>query len=423
MASFSFGAGNLAKLLSIPLYVAGRLATLVIPRSRDEWVFGSAVGIGDGALALWKPVTADGHPAVWLVSNARQARDAAARGIPHVPLRSVRGFWRTARARVIVVTHGFGDAHRYAQGGAFVVQLWHGIPLKRIGLDSPETSRAPEVLRRVPGVSRLLAMLYRRAARRIRVLPAASHLVRGRLESAFGLPDECVPVTGEPRVDVLSRGSEEERRAAARAAIAAATGPIAQAARLVLYAPTWRDGEADPAIPSAAEWSAIVELLERHDAVLLVRSHPLGAGEYAPPAPTERVRSLGSGLVPDVTPLLPGLDALVTDYSSLAFDSSLVPLPVVFLAPDVEAYGDRRGFYGRFEDVAGPDTAATWTDAVRQLDEVLGDEAVRAERLARARALDARVHAFHDGGNARRVYRAILSGLGAAAPGSTKGPE
>ena len=43
----------------------------------------------------------------------------------------------------------------------------------------------------------------------------------------------------------------------------------------------------------------------------------------------------------------------MTDYSSLAFDAALVPLPVVFLAPDVDAYARTRGFYGSYADVAG----------------------------------------------------------------------
>lgn len=413
MASFSFGAGNARKLATVPLYAAGRMLTLLVPRSRDEWVFGCGAGIGDGALALWEVAVADGCTAVWLVGSDREATDAAARGIPTVPKSSLRGLWRTARARVVVVTHGFGDVNRYAVSGAFVVQLWHGIPLKRIGLDSSETLRVPGALARLR-LGRLvrgaLRVMFRGAARRIRILPAASHAVRGRLESAFALPDACVPVTGEPRVDVLSAGTPAARRDAARAEIARLCGAVGSGQRLVLYAPTWRDGAPDPAVPSVAEWEALTAALERHDAILLVRSHPLGAGEYVPPLPTDRVRSLGSELAADVTPLLPGADVLVTDYSSLTFDSALVPLPVVFLAPDVEAYGRRRGFYGRYADVAGHDWATDWAAAVAQLDGVLGDDAERERRLDRSRALSTRVHAFRDGRNAERVYRAILAG-------------
>ncbi|HEX5727799.1 CDP-glycerol glycerophosphotransferase family protein [Microbacterium sp.] len=419
MASFSFGAGNARQLASIPLYALGRLGTLLIPRRPGTWVFGCGVGIGDGALALWDVVVAEGHPAIWLVGSAREERDAASRGIPSVRKGSIRGFWCTARAGIVVVTHGFGDVNRYAVSGAYIVQLWHGIPLKRIGLDSPETVRSGIL----PGsrlVRAAIARMYRSAARRIDLLPAASHLVRGRLESAFGLPDSHVPVSGEPRVDVLSRGTADTRRSQARAAIEAATRPMGAAARLVLYAPTWRDGAPDPAVPTAEEWTAIVDVLARHDAVLLVRSHPLGAGDYSPPFQTERVLGLGSDAVIDVTPLLPALEALVTDYSSLAFDAALVPVPVVFLAPDVDAYGRSRGFYGAYADVAGEGWARDWREAAAQLDSLLGDENARAARVKQAERLSERVHAFRDGKNTGRVYRAILAGSSATKPrGST----
>jgi CDP-glycerol glycerophosphotransferase len=409
VASFSFGAGNAAKILRIPLYAAGRILTLVTPRTRDEWVFGCGGGIGDGALSLWK-VAAESHvKALWLVENDRDAADARALGIPTVDKHSLQGLWRTARARVIVITHGFGDVNRYAISGGFVVQLWHGIPLKRIGLDSPETLRPPSIVRGafLRGVARrLLGFMYRSASRRIDVLPAASHLVRGRLQSAFGLRDAAVPVTGEPRVDVLSAGEPAERRRAARELIAEVTGaPLDDGARVLLYAPTWRDGDVDPAIPDAEASALIAALLEEQDAVLLIRSHPLGAGAYDIASP--RVRMIGSDRLRDITPALSALDVLVTDYSSLAYDSSLVPMPVVYLAPDVDEYARSRGFYGRYEDVAGDDWARTWPEAVDQLRQVLLDPAERERRLERARATDAHVHAFSDGESTRRIFEVI----------------
>ncbi|WES65076.1 CDP-glycerol glycerophosphotransferase family protein [Microbacter sp. GSS18] len=413
MASFSFGAGNARQLAALPLQLAGRLATALIPRSRDQWVFGCAVGIADGALALWRVADGEGVPAVWLVASVRERAEAERLGIPAVARDSLRGWWRTARARVVVVTHGFGDANRYGVWGAFVVQLWHGIPLKRIGLDSPATLRLPAALQRMLGPERaaaLVRVMYRSSARRIRLLPAASHLVRGRLESAFGLADSRVPVTGEPRVDVLSQGGAAERRDEARAGVEAAVGPLGEGTRVVLYAPTWRDGDADPAVPHAGEWREIEEMLERRDAVLLVRSHPLGAGDYRPPAPTGRIREIGSDAVPDITPLLPALDALVTDYSSIVFDAALVPVPAVFLAPDEAEYARTRGFYGAYGDVA-EQVATTWTDTCAQLDAVLGDADEHARRIERARRLSARVHAYRDGGSARRVYGAIQARL------------
>lgn len=405
MASFSFGTGNAAKLLRIPLYAVGRIAALVIPRS-DRWVFGCGAGIGDGALALYRVAEQEGHRVLWLARSTRDADDAKALGIRTVPRDGLRGWWATIRAGVVVVTHGLGDVNRYGSSDAFVVQLWHGIPLKRIGLDSPVTA---QVLPGVPGavlLRRLLTVLYRRAAQRIQVLPAASHRARGRLESAFGLDDDRVVVTGEPRVDVLSQGTREQRRQNA-ATLLTRTGPLLADQRVLLYAPTWRDGAADPAIPTAAQWVEIVRLLEKHDAILFIRSHPLGEGAYSPPWSSGRVRMLNSDLLADVTPALPRVDVLITDYSSMAYDVGLLAMPVVYLAPDAEQYARERGFYGRYSDVAGDDSATDWETALAQLDAVLSDDAVRAERSERSAELSAHMHAHRDGRNARRVYQAI----------------
>lgn len=405
MASFSFGSGNAAKLLRMPLYVAGRLGTILVPRG-TRWVFGCGAGIGDGALALQRLVAGDGHDTLWLTSSDREDRDAAALGIRTVRKSGLRGWWATARAGVVVVTHGLGDANRYAISGAFVVQLWHGIPLKRIGLDSPATTQVPEVPG-APFLRRLVGILYRSAAQRIRVLPAASHRSRGRLESAFALGDDRVVVTGEPRVDVLSAGAADERRAAASDLLADAVGPLPERTRTILYAPTWRDGAADPAVPSAAQWVEIIRVLEQSDAVLLIRSHPLGEGAYAPPLPSGRVRSLGASSLPDVTAALPAVDVLITDYSSLAYDVGLLAIPVLYLAPDAEEYARTRGFYGRFEDVAGDDAAADWDALLAQLSSLLDDDGVFAARSRRSATLSAEMHAFRDGGNTRRVYETI----------------
>ncbi|MEV7631334.1 CDP-glycerol glycerophosphotransferase family protein [Microbacterium sp. NPDC089318] len=405
MASFSFGSGNAAKLLRIPLYAAGRIAALLIPRG-DRWVFGCGAGVGDGALALYRVAEKEGHRVLWLAGSPRDAEDARAHGIRTVPRDGLRGWWATIRAGVVVVTHGLGDVNRYGSSDAFVVQLWHGIPLKRIGLDSPITAQVPAGVPGAAVLRRLLTVLYRTAAQRIQVMPAASHRSRGRLESAFGLGEDRVVVTGEPRVDVLSEGTVEQRRATA-AKLLTRTGPLLARQRVLLYAPTWRDGAPDPAVPTAAQWVDVVRLLEKHDAILFIRSHPLGEGAYAPPWSSGRVRMLSSELLADVTPALPRVDVLITDYSSMAYDVGLVAMPVVYLAPDAERYARERGFYGRYADVAGDDSAADWETVLEQLDAVLSDDSVRAERSARSAELSAHMHAHRDGQNARRVYQAI----------------
>ena len=378
MASFTFGAGNARKLLGLPLYACSALISLVVPRSDRLWVFGSGIGLGEGALPLFRRAgerLGESTRLVWLARSAAELEEARTLGFDSIRKDGWRGFWTTMRARVIVVTHGFGDVNRYGVRGGFVVQLWHGLPFKHLHLDSPSTYSV-SFLPDVGVVRRMLAFGYRRAGRGLSLFPVASERVKPSIVSGFGIDPDNVVVTGDPRDDVLLAGDESTRRADARARLDQAVPDLPSSARVVLFAPTWRDGGSDPTVPTASEWDAIVAWLEQHDAVLLVRTHPLGRGSYADgPARSDRVRLLGPDLLRDVNPVLWAVDAVVTDYSSIVFDFALVGRPVVFYAPDLADYASMRGYYVPFEEFTGGRAVTTWTDALERLGEALREDA------------------------------------------------
>ncbi len=417
MASFTFRSGNARKVLSLPLYALGALASLAAPRDDRLWVFGCGIGLAEGALPLYRHarrVLPPGHRLVWLASTPAERDEARAHGVRSELKSGWRGFRLTLRARTAIVTHGFGDVNRFGLRGAFVVQLWHGIPLKRLHLDSPEVMNVSFL----PGIAPVRALLrsaYRRAGRQIDLFPVASRIAGERIRSAFGLRPGVVRVTGDPRDDVLLAGEPRQRRARARARVEKATGAPLGDARVVLYAPTWRDGDTDPGIPDPAEWGAIARWLEQHDAVLLVRPHPLGAGDYARgPATSDRIRDLGPRLLRDVMAALPAVDALVTDYSSIAFDFALLERPIVFFAPDAEAYAARRGLYESYERFSGGGGVRRWHEVLARLDGALSGTDPRA--AAAATELGRRYHEFRDGHNTERVLAALLDALGEHAP-------
>ena len=410
---FTFAAGNAKKLLALPGYALGALASILVPRRRDLWVFGSGPGVGEGALALYRAARAGdpGRPMLWLARDDYDLAAARALGISAVLKSSARGFWSTLRARVVVVTHGFGDANRYGIRGAFVVQLWHGIPLKLINLDSPATLRT-RLLPDSTLVRRMLRLMYRTAARSIDLLPAASDVSAERLRTAFDLDDRRVVVTGDPRDDVMVAGTEAGRSAAARALVFGGLGRTSSEQRILLYAPTWRDGDVDPGIPSAGEWRQIADYLDATDSMLLVRPHPHGVGDYAAgPAVSPRIALFDSRLCTDITPALPAVDVLVTDYSSIAFDFALTGRPIVFLAADVERYSQSRGLYVPYESFSGGAEVASWPRVLELLRGIDTDPAAREHAVRHSESLAATHHAFRDGGNTARVYVQITTRL------------
>ncbi len=410
----TFAAGNLRKVLGLPLAVLGEVATKVVPRSPGRWAVGSAFGVADGAAAVVAEATRRATPpaVTWLAGQAAEVAAARAAGVDAVARDSWRGWWATARAEVVLVTHGFGDVNRYAVSGAHVVQLWHGTPLKRLHLDSPAALRLP-VLSGWRPARRGMAALYRRGTSRIGLLPVGSAAVVPAMSSAFALPAGRVRPLGEPRTDVLFLGSLAERAASARARLERSTGDLGNR-RVVLFAPTWRDGAPDPGIPSGPQWRLIDDWCARTGSVLVVRPHPLSVGDYSHRSPHVVLHDPREN--PEVIPVLQAVDVLVTDYSSTLVDFAVTGRPIVFFAPDLESYTVSRGLYRPYAEISGGSVQRTWAEVLDRIQDVSEPGPERDRAVAHSAHLTATYHQHTDGGSAGRVVDTILGRGSAAVP-------
>lgn len=402
---FQFASGNIAKVLALPKYVLSWVLAFFVPRLAHQWAFGSGIGVGEGALALARELRRQQPEAtiVWLVDNEREAELAAAESFTPVMRHSRHGYWATLRSATLVVTHGLGDVNRFGIFGGTVIQLWHGAPLKRIHLDSPVTT---QVSGPAP-VRALLRRMYARGAHQVAIYVAGSIDAAERLRSAFRVDPGKVQVLGDPRDDLLAQQRTDAVLAAeARSEVERLLG-TKFTGELVLYAPTWRDGAGDPSIPTAAELDALRATLAQRNAHLVIRSHPLGAGSYDH-AVGEQIHLLGSDLVRDITPLLGAFDSVITDYSSIAVDFSLLERPIVWFATDLADYVATRGLYEPLEVTSGGAIERDWHAVAARLSSVLDPQsAERREALRRSRALAQRFHAHPEGGAAGRVLSAI----------------
>lgn len=408
--SFTFRSGNVYKLLLIPVYLCGLFISWCVPRSKLRWVFGSGAGFGEGAVILAKHVQLVNPEAdiSWLAGDFQEAQLAEAAGFNAVPRSTVKGFWYTLRANYLVVTHGLGDVNRFGVFGGTIINLWHGTPLKRLHLDSPVTTGLGGA--RIFG--QILQHMYRLGAGNVSLYVAGSVPAAERLRSAFRVEPGKVKVLGDPRLDTLSQQLVDPAlRLAAREKLCSLLElpTVNSGEAIVLYAPTWRDGDNDPAVPTEAEAEHINDWAERAKVTVVFRTHPLGVGDYEP-ATGPRVRLLNPHTVKDLTPLLAGFDALITDYSSVAVDFSLTENPIVWFAPDLETYVSTRGLYEPLHATAEGLVHVDWQTTLEMLERVLtpASGARHASRL-RSRRLANRFHAFPEGGAAARVCEAIYS--------------
>jgi CDP-glycerol glycerophosphotransferase (TagB/SpsB family) len=323
---------------------------------------------------------------VWLVEDPAAAPTNL--GVRFVGTRSLAGIVAFWRARVVVHTHGIFGAHRCSRQKRFV-NLWHGMPVKRLPADS-------EVGRNQTDVTIATSEVH------------ASHLAE-----TWGLRDDQVRVTGLPRNDVLVRP---------RPAPSPWLAERLRGRPHVLWLPTFRSTVIGPQLTDGVDLGTETQFagadLATVDALMgdlglhcTIKPHPLAA----PPAAVDlpNVSVLGEGDLARVGhtlyELLATADVLVTDHSSVWIDHLLTGRPVVFAVSDLDEYAAGRGYY--FDDLVDllPGPVVRDVDGLREALAALagGDDPWQARREA-ARALH---HRHVDDGSAARVAAVVLEQL------------
>src|SRR5579885_808128 len=114
--------------------------TFLVPRRRTLWVFGSWFGrqFSDNSkyLFLYVSRSMPEVDAVWLSRDKRIVKEIRALGFRAHTLWSPAGVRASLRAGTTFISQSLDDVNAYLVGRSNLVQLWHGTPLKKIGLDS-----------------------------------------------------------------------------------------------------------------------------------------------------------------------------------------------------------------------------------------------------------------------------------------------
>lgn len=113
--------------------------------------------------------------------------------------------------------------------------------------------------------------------------------------------------------------------------------PTARSKKIVLWAPTFR-GEA--ASPDTLDNEAFAKLQSKlgEDWLVLIKHHPHDDAVAKDPRYRSNCRI-------STEQLLPVVDILITDYSTVVLDYLIFDKPFILYAPDLEAYEQKRGFF------------------------------------------------------------------------------
>ena len=151
---------------------------------------------------------------------------------------------------------------------------------------------------------------------------------------------------GAPRCDVLF-GDRSDKKKAFRE-----RHGLPNDAKVVMYAPTFREGAKDGKRSVYSEvWTIdfkrMLDNLEKKfggPMYVCVRVHPQLAptfGEYQNSDIQDRI--INESQADDMYEILAGMDVYITDYSSACFEASFARIPVFIYADDIEKYAKDRG--------------------------------------------------------------------------------
>ncbi|WP_408868931.1 CDP-glycerol glycerophosphotransferase family protein [Brochothrix campestris] len=160
---------------------------------------------------------------------------------------------------------------------------------------------------------------------------------------AFQMPPENVLALGTPKTDVLLN---PEFKATSIAKCDRFFKKINEATKRVVYAPTFREinRKRERFTLPFKNIAALYASLEQNNLILIVQLHPYNQKQWQVPQEYRKRLQLNRSHM-TTSELLVASDALITDYSSILFDYSLLAKPMAFFMPDIERYQSERGFY------------------------------------------------------------------------------
>ena len=370
-----------------------RLLDVVVPGSPRRWVIcsqGADVWHGNPQ-ALYERLRGDDRVTCHVLVRGDEPGIAAGDAVPRWSLRSLAVL---LRAGVVIVHHGKRDIDWPGIGGRgrLLVNVWHAIKTKRTGLQMPSSSLAER-------------QRFLRKWHDVGLAFASSPLDAVAVAGAFGMPLANCVVSGLPRNDWLLCPDEDlpaDVRAAGRDLHERLGGR-----RAILFAPTWRKERTEAALEAWRRTeSALVDLLERHDAVLVTRLHRRDRLELS-----ARSVALPQRTFPQTAALLRYADVLVTDASSIWLDFLLTGKPILLHALDEAAFREERG---SLYDPAVQFPSARVADSdelLRRVERALtcpGDRGMSDADHAMALRM---FHAHPEGGATERVVGTILERL------------
>jgi len=391
---------RLIKYIGYVLFIPIWWLQLLIPRNKNIWIFGAWNGqrFSDNSRYLFEYVR-ENHPKIkpiWITRDKKIQEQVNELGGISFLANEPKGIYYSLLAKHYFVSCGKIDVNHLAGNGARWTQLWHGNPMKKIGLDDKFAPWSSFFESKIVPVLFPFIYLFN-----YDYLVSNAEVFSDKMASAFNMPLNRILETGCPRNDVFYSQEEDAFNKGLKSKF--------KGCKLLYYLPTFRGHNATKSLFTLEDYSLekLEDFLEKENLVFISKGHYVD-NQLSDGVKNEESRliNLSDENVSDINFMLKDADLLITDYSGAYFDFLLTERPVVFAAFDLEEYlSSSRELYFDYGNIVSGPIAKDWNELMDALKSVWDSEYYK--KLTQEK--NGQFNKYHDANNSKRVYEAIAN--------------
>lgn len=341
-------------ILGYPLYFISGF----IPRNKNIWVFGSFGVFNDNSRYLYQYVVDNpqlGIRAIWISDKAQSVIEANHYGEAYNK-NSFKGFYYSLFAKVYIFSAYVSDINFFTSRDAITVNLWHGIPLKKIEFDIT----TKPLVDFFSGATFLYKFAFpQNQVKYDFVLTPSQYVADYSFKSAFRVTDENIIIAEYPRVSYLK--------------ICKPLDEYQQYSKVFLYVPTWRDDGRNFLKQAQFDFEQLNALMKEHNAIFLMKFHSatkidVDLSLYG------NLQLLPNNI--DPISLMKTADCLITDYSSIYLDYLVLDRPIIHFCFDLDDYVKNRELYFDYNEVLAGVKVLNYSELHTIISEILSNDDV-----------------------------------------------
>jgi len=350
--------------------------SFLFPRNKKIWLYGNYQGtFRDNAkyLFIYNNIHFPEIKHVWISPSQEVVNTLNLLGFTSFYRYSFHAIYYAFIAKVYIYNVVPRDiSNGYYRGTAFLFNLWHGVPYKKIEYDI-EKGPLKTFFHPVGFKEKFERFLYEpETFRSSSAVLATSAKLDDIFSSAFRLPKDKVCIGPYPRnwplkfskIELIDFINKYETKGFNQL-----ISSLSAFNSVIIYMPTFRDANPDFMDQAIPDFEKLNYFCKRNNTLFLIKAHVLTKFS-ADLSKFSNIKSLDSEL--DVYPLLPFTHALVSDYSSIIFDYSLLKKKIIFYAFDKEDYLSKsRESYFEYEEIFSNDITSSFEALLKEI-ELLG---------------------------------------------------